>query len=152
MGEATGTAESGHSGIARPRSVSAREHWALRFMVRKTSPVWRYYSRRSPPKGSGMPDHYVGDLLDTVAISGPSRVPTEVFKLTVIPALAPHPEQGALQLLKSQPGDGRHESLVTEFRRQWHPVPITIRSTGNLKISRYSRRGKHTLGPRFCTL
>ena len=44
-----------------------------------------------PAKGSGMPNHYAGDLLHTLAISGLSRVRTELFELTVIPALAPHP-------------------------------------------------------------
>ena len=40
-----------------------------------------------------MPNHYAGDLLHTMAISGLSRVRTELFKLTVVPALAPHPVQ-----------------------------------------------------------
>ena len=44
-------------------------------------------------KGSGMPNHYVGDLLHTMAISGLSRVRTELFELSVIPALTPHPVQ-----------------------------------------------------------
>src|SRR5271154_5024096 len=52
----------------------------------------------SPAKGSGMPNHYVGDLLHTMAISGLSRVRTELFELTVIPALAPHPVQMHRQL------------------------------------------------------
>ena len=40
-----------------------------------------------------MPNHYAGDLLRTMAISGLSRVRTELFELTVVPALAPHPIQ-----------------------------------------------------------
>jgi len=36
-----------------------------------------------------MPNHYAGDLLLTMEISGHSRVRTELFKLTVIPALTP---------------------------------------------------------------
>ena len=52
----------------------------------------------SPPKGSGMPNHYVGDLLHTMAISGLSRVRTELFKLTVVQALTPHPVQMNRQL------------------------------------------------------
>src|SRR5450631_2156284 len=47
----------------------------------------------SPAKGSRMPNHYAGDLLHTMAISGLSRVRTELFELTVVPALAPHPGQ-----------------------------------------------------------
>jgi hypothetical protein len=36
-----------------------------------------------------MPNHYGGDLLHTMAISGLSRARTELFELTVVPALAP---------------------------------------------------------------
>ena len=45
-----------------------------------------------------MPNHYVGDLLSAIAISGRSRVRTELFELAVIPALAPHPVQMHRQL------------------------------------------------------
>ena len=45
-----------------------------------------------------MPNHYAGDLLRTMAISGRSRVRTELFELTVIPALTPHPVQVNRQL------------------------------------------------------
>ena len=40
-----------------------------------------------------MPNHYAGDLLRTMAISGRSRVRTELDELTVIQPLAPHPVQ-----------------------------------------------------------
>src|ERR1700722_5626288 len=46
-----------------------------------------------PSKGSGMPNHYAGDLLHTMAISGLSRVRTELDELTVVHSLAPHPVQ-----------------------------------------------------------
>jgi hypothetical protein len=52
----------------------------------------------SPAKGSGIPNHYAGDLLHTMAISGLSRVRTELCELTVVPALAPHPVQVNRQL------------------------------------------------------
>ena len=45
-----------------------------------------------------MPNHYAGDLLRTMAMYGLSRVRTELFELTVIPALAPHPIQVNRQL------------------------------------------------------
>ena len=45
-----------------------------------------------------MPNHYAGDLLSHLAISGLSRVRTELFELTVIPALVPHPVQVNRQL------------------------------------------------------
>ena len=44
-----------------------------------------------PRKGSGIPNQLLGDRLHTIAISGLSRVRTELFQLLVIPSLAPHP-------------------------------------------------------------
>ena len=52
----------------------------------------------SPAKGSGIPNHYAGELLHTMAISGHSRVRTELFELTIVPALTPHPVQMNRQL------------------------------------------------------
>jgi len=40
-----------------------------------------------------MPNHYADDLLHTTAISGLSRVRTELLPLLVVPSLAPHPVQ-----------------------------------------------------------
>ena len=40
-----------------------------------------------------MPNHYVGDLLHTMAMSGLSRVRTKLFELFVVPPFAPHPVQ-----------------------------------------------------------
>ena len=40
-----------------------------------------------------MPNHYAGDLLHNMAMSRLSRVRTELFHLSVIPSLAPHPVQ-----------------------------------------------------------
>ena len=45
-----------------------------------------------------MPNHYIGDLLHTIAISGLSRVRTELLQLAVVPTLAPHPVQMHRQL------------------------------------------------------
>src|SRR5271169_4572799 len=45
----------------------------------------------SPVRGSGTPNQLLGVLLHTIAISGLSRVRTELFYLLVIPSLAPHP-------------------------------------------------------------
>ena len=47
----------------------------------------------SPVKGSGIPNQLLGVLLHTMAMSGLSRVRTELFPLLVIPSLAPHPVQ-----------------------------------------------------------
>ena len=40
-----------------------------------------------------MPNQLLGVLLHTIAMSGLSRVRTELFQLLVIPSLAPHPVQ-----------------------------------------------------------
>jgi hypothetical protein len=52
-----------------------------------------YFFEHPSQKGSGMPNHYIGDLLPTIAISGLSRVRTELVRLAVVPALTPHPVQ-----------------------------------------------------------
>jgi len=45
-----------------------------------------------------MANYYVGDLLPTIGMSGHSRVRTELFQLTVVPVLPPHPVQVHRQL------------------------------------------------------
>jgi hypothetical protein len=40
-----------------------------------------------------MPNHYGGDLLHTMGISGLSRVRTELLHFVVVPAAPPHPVQ-----------------------------------------------------------
>ena len=52
----------------------------------------------SPAWGSGIPNHYAGDLLLTIAISGRSHVRTELLHLTVVAVLTPHPVQMHRQL------------------------------------------------------
>src|ERR1035438_9079726 len=47
----------------------------------------------SSVKRSGTPNQLLGVLLHTMAISGLSRVRTELFQLLVIPSLAHHPVQ-----------------------------------------------------------
>ena len=47
----------------------------------------------SPVKGSGIPNQFLGVLLHTIAMSGLSRVRTELAQLLVIPLLAHHPVQ-----------------------------------------------------------
>ena len=81
----------------------------------------------SPAKGSGMPNHYAGDLLHTMAISGLSRVRTELFKLTVVQTLAPHPVQVNRQLsghryLRDLPSSahGQVEELAAPLRLTAH--------------------------------
>jgi hypothetical protein len=70
-----------------------------------------------------MPNHYAGDLLHTMEISGLSRVRTKLFKRTVIPTLAPHPVQVNRQLsghryLRDLPSSaqGQVEELAAPLR------------------------------------
>src|SRR3954447_11907830 len=51
------------------------------------------FIRTPSPAGSGMPNHYSGDLLHTIAMSGLSRVRTELLLMAVVATLAPHPVQ-----------------------------------------------------------
>jgi len=74
-----------------------------------------------------MPNHYVGDLLHTIGISGLSRVRTELLHLTVVAALAPHPVQMHRQLPRHRDlGDlasaphGQVEELATPLRLTAH--------------------------------
>src|ERR1044071_4124944 len=57
----------------------------------------------SSVKRSGTPNHYDGDLLHTIAISGLSHVRTELLQVLVIPFPTPHPEQS-----HGQPPGHRH--------------------------------------------
>jgi dienelactone hydrolase len=98
-------------------------------------------SSNSPTKGSGIPNHYVGDLLRTMAISGRSRVRTELFELTVIPAPAPHPVQMHRQLpghrylrdLSSSAQGGARLALeiVDGLHREFHIDERRIYIAGN---------------------
>jgi hypothetical protein len=58
-----------------------------------------------PVKGSGIPNQFLGVLPHTIAMSGLSRVRTELFQLLVIPSLAPHPEHANRQSRHGDLGD-----------------------------------------------
>src|ERR1700756_5933595 len=86
-----------------------------------------FYSNSLHKRGSGMPNHYAGDLLHTMAISGLSRVRTELFKLTVVQSLTPHPVQVNRQLaghrdLRDFPSSahGQMEELAAPLRLTAH--------------------------------
>ena len=78
-----------------------------------------------------MLNHYVGDLLHTMAISGLSRVRTETFQLLVIPSSAPHPVQPNRQ--SSSHGDFGDLSAAS-LRQVEKPVaPARIRTYRGLR-------------------
>jgi hypothetical protein len=79
-----------------------------------------YYFELPRKRGAGSPNQLLGDRLHTIAISGLSRVRTELFPLLVIPSLAPHPIQTNRQLpghgdLRDFPGNccGTAQSIPT---------------------------------------
>ena len=57
-----------------------------------------YFFELPARAGSGMPNHYGGDLVHTMGISGLSRVRTELLHFGVVPAAPPHPVQLDRQL------------------------------------------------------
>jgi hypothetical protein len=74
-----------------------------------------------------MPNHYGGDLLHTMAISGLSRVRTELLHLFVVPAAPPHPIQLDRQLAGhrdfgdlSSPPHGQVKELAAPLRIAAH--------------------------------
>ena len=74
-----------------------------------------------------MPNHYIGDLLHTIEISGLFRVRTELLHLTVVETLAPHPVQMHRQLSRhrylgdlASPSHGEVEELAAPLRLTAH--------------------------------
>jgi hypothetical protein len=71
-------------------------------------------SSNSSLSRSGMPNQLLGVLLHTIAMSGLSRVRTELFQLLVIPFLTHHPEEVNGQA----PGHGNLRSLPSSTQHQ----------------------------------
>src|SRR4051794_14282394 len=87
----------------------------------------------SPAKGSGMPNHYAGDLLHTMAISELSRVRTELFKLSVVQSLAPHPVQVHRQLS----GHRYFRNLPSSAHSQVEKLTAPLRLTAYRDLGRF---------------
>src|SRR3954454_1213958 len=71
-------------------------------------------------KRSGTPNQLLGVRLHTMAISGLSRVRTELFQLLVIPFLAHHPEQ--LHSQAAGHGDFRNLPSAPALRPESRPA------------------------------
>ena len=83
-----------------------------------------------------MPNHYAGDLLHTLAISGLSRVRTELSKLTVVQSLAPHPVQVNCQL-------SRHRylrDLPSSSHREMEELAAPLRLTAHRNLRRFHQQ------------
>src|ERR1700739_1095667 len=107
----------GHTSVCTHRRAPFRSHgWFARFQPRARFESFGSGTRSDPAissithcdqdsllrtpslTGSGMPNHYIGDLPLTIGISGLSRVRTELVCLAVVAALTPHPVQMHCQL------------------------------------------------------
>ena len=75
-------------------------------------------------RGRRLPTTIVDDLLATMAISGLSRVRTELFELTVIQVLAPHPVQVNRQLSGHRYLRDLPSSAQDEVEELAAPVPL----------------------------
>ena len=85
----------------------------------------------SPVMGSGMPNQLLGVRHHTIAISGLSRVRTELRQLSIVPSLAPHPVQANRQ--PSRHGD--FGDLPSSPQRQVEVLiaPLLVAAHGDLR-------------------
>jgi hypothetical protein len=102
-----------------------------------------------------MPNHYVGDLLPTIGISGLSRVRTELLQLAVVPTLAPQPVQMYRQF-------ARHRyfcDLPSAAHRKVEEPAAPLRLASYRDLSRFYQQERYkvfapeiqTIPPRFAT-
>jgi hypothetical protein len=90
-----------------------------------------YYFELPSAMGSGMPNHCAGDLLHTLAISGLSRVRTELFELSVVQSLAPHPVQ--MHGKSACPGDLRDLPSPSHREVEELAPPLRLAAYGDLR-------------------
>ena len=83
-----------------------------------------------------MPNHYGGDLLHTMGISGLSRVRTELFELFVVPALAPHP----VQMHRQFPGHRDLRDLSSASHGQMEELTAPLRLTSYRDLGRFHQQ------------
>jgi len=80
-----------------------------------------------------MPNHYVGDLLHTIAISGRSRVRTELLQLAVVPALASHP----VQMHRQFPGHRNLGDLSSTAHGKMEELAAPLHLTAHRELRRF---------------
>src|SRR6202162_1264897 len=87
----------------------------------------RITTSNSSVKRSGTPNQLLGVGLHTIAMSGLSRVRTELFQLLIIPSLAPHPVQTNSEFPRHRylgdlpsPPHGQMKVLTAPFREAAH--------------------------------
>src|SRR5579864_1123099 len=83
-----------------------------------------------------MPNHYGGDLLLTMAISGLSRVRTELFKLTVVQTLTPHP----VQMNRQFAGHRNLGDLAPTTQRKMEELAAPLGQAANRDLRRFHQQ------------
>jgi hypothetical protein len=83
-----------------------------------------------------MPNQLLGVLLHTIAMSGLSRVRTELVQLLIVPLLAPHPVQANCQLACHSDLGG----LASSPHRQMEIPAPPFRTTPHRDLGCFDRR------------
>jgi hypothetical protein len=83
-------------------------------------------SSNYPGEGERDANHYGGDLLHTMAMSGRSRVRTELLHLFVVPAVPPHPIQLEGRSVNTAGKATRKGGGSTFTNPLSHPNPIPV--------------------------
>jgi len=89
-----------------------------------------------PVQGSGIPNQLLGVQLHTLAISGLSRVRTELFQLLVIPSLAPHP----IHANRQSPRHGDLGDLPPSLHRQVKVLTAPFRIATHCDLRRFHQQ------------
>src|ERR1700733_10860900 len=93
----------------------------------------------SPVKRSGTPNQLLGVRRHTIAISGLSRVRTELFQLLVIPFLAHHPEQ----LHSQAAGHSNFRKLPSAPQHQMKIFAAPLRQAAHRHLRRLHQQETH---------
>src|SRR6202171_5746071 len=103
------------------------------------------YCSNSLVKGSGTPYQFLGVLVHTMAMSGLSRVRTELFHLLVVPSLAPHP----VQTNRQSPRHGDLGDLPHRRRARWKNLLRHSRSLRTVTCAASTSRKRNSELPCF---
>ena len=83
-----------------------------------------------------MPNHYGGDLLHTMGISGLSRVRTELLHFVVVPSATPHP----VQLDRQLPGHRHLGDLASAAHRQMKKLVAPLWLAAHRDLRRFHQQ------------
>ena len=83
-----------------------------------------------------MPNHYIGDLLHTIGISGLSRVRTKLLQLAKVQILTPHPVQMHRQL----PRHRNLRDLASSAHRKMEKLAAPLRLAPYCDLRRFHQQ------------